>query len=70
MNNECIYCGEGPYDQWIDLKDHLTRCERKKMVDVNRDEFRSAYGFYPDFDTVHKWIDEVRSMDYKELKGE
>lgn len=63
MNNECIYCGFGPVADWLTLKTHLVKCVRKKMVDTNRDEFKGAYGFWPDFDQVRSWIDEVRSND-------
>ncbi len=66
MNNECIYCGFGPVADWGTLKSHLTKCQRKKSVDTNRDEFKTAYGFWPDFDQVRAWIDEVRSQDPKE----
>jgi len=46
--------------EWSSLHKHLKDCKRKVMVDVNRDEFKKAYGFWPDFDTVRDWIREVR----------
>jgi len=66
--NECIYCGGGPYEDWAELRTHLKGCDPKKMVDVNRDEFKSAYGFWPDFDTVRAWIDEVRQQEEKGVR--
>jgi len=49
---------------------HLKGCDPKKMVDVNRDEFKTAYGFWPDFDKVREWITEVRENEEKEVRAQ
>jgi len=49
---------------------HLKGCDPKKMVDTNRDEFKTAYGFWPDFDKVREWITEVRENEEKEVRAQ
>ncbi len=67
MTYNCDYCDDGPHHDWVSLAQHLKDCQRKRWVDINRDEYKKAYGFFPSFDTVKGWMDEVRGFDEKDL---